>query len=338
MGLLRNRMTANPHSSFFLGKSQRFSWSFIGIVVTTTAIVAGFVTRDVKQGLGYCLVPLPGLLLAERWRITRLQQQQTQWHSSLQETINRQEVRLLELEQYENQLNQAIAVTQQVNQDLQADNQSLKSERFLLGQQLAGLKHRWDKLSLQFASLKPQKHQLEQELATLTAVVKRADHHKQTIEQNLRDSSQQLQQIEHSCHAIQGELSHLSEAILEKQHQHQHLSHAIADLERDYQTQQERQARLASQESQLVSHIHHLETHQASLTQTHDNLLAEIQGLETQKQTLTQAIADQAEQKADIEACVAYLHQEYDHLQREIAEINHQVLSLDEELTPSGLS
>ena len=202
----------------------------MGIVVITTAVLTGVITRDVKRCVVFALAPLPGLVLAEQWRGRHLQQQQCQWQFSLQETIHHQESRLLDLEHYEGQLNQAIAIAQQVNQGLQADNQTLKSERFLLGQQISGLKHQRDKLSLQFASLQPQKQQLEQELATLTQAVQQGDRHKQTIEKNLQDSSQQLQQIEHSCHAIQGELGNLSQAIFDKQQQHQSLSQTLADL------------------------------------------------------------------------------------------------------------
>ncbi|MFM1842692.1 MAG: hypothetical protein RLZZ490_1429 [Cyanobacteriota bacterium] len=339
-------MTAKPITAFFWRKSPPFSWSVIAIVIITTAVLTGIVTRDVKKSALYALASLPGLILAERWRVNRSQQQQSQWQSSLQETIHHQEMRLLELEHYEAQLNQAIAVAQQMNQSLQCDNQTLKSERFLLGQQISGLKQRWDKLSIQFASLQPQKQQLEQELATLTQALQQGDRHKQTIEKNLRDSSQQLQQIEHSCHAIQGELSHLSQAVLDKQQQYQILKETLAGLESHCQTLQERQASLTDQEFRLVNHIQSLETQRVNIGHTHDRLATTVKELQAQKQTLTQEIGEQERQKRDLESCLTYLRHEYDQIQGEIAEMSSQCLEhttadlcgFDEQLTPSGLS
>ena len=85
----------------------------MGIVVITTAVLTGVITLDVKRCVVFALAPLPGLVLAEQWRGRHLQQQQCQWQSSLQETIHHQEYRLLDLEHYEGQLNQAIAIVTQ---------------------------------------------------------------------------------------------------------------------------------------------------------------------------------------------------------------------------------
>lgn len=331
-------MTANPMTAFSQGKPDRLGITFFGTVTITTALLAGGITGNWRQSALFSLASLPGMALADRWRIRHSQRQQALWQTSLQTTIRQQEVRLQELEHYEGQLHQAIAVAEQVNQSLQSDNQTLKSERFLLGQQVSGLKQRREQLSLQFASLQPQKRQLERELANLTQAVQATDLHKQTIEQNLRDSSQQLRQIEHSCLAIQGELGNLDKAIQTKQQRHQSLTEAIAVLEHHCQTLQDKRDTLSHQETQLIDQINSLGAQTADLQQTHGDLRAQITALTAQKQLLVENIIAKQQEAREMDDCLTYLRHEYDHLQAEIADRQGQALSLDQQLTPSGLS
>lgn len=295
------------------GPDGRLRWERLWGTLGAGCLVAfltGSITGKIESACISGLAAIPACWGNHWWQERRRHQAQCYRYSQLVYDIQDLELRLLELEHYEQQINQAIAVADTFSQRLSEENQKLKADHCQLSRQITALHNKRQELGQRFAELQPQKEQLEAELQELGQQIEMTGNHKQEIEKNLIESSYNLKIIENSCSFIREELEQLHQEVLDRVQYRQELTQSITSLEQKSQL-------MLQKEEQLQAMLTQLETQRAALELTCDALAQNIGALQTEEKILSESITEKREEVESMQNCLTSLRQKYDNLPAE---------------------
>ncbi|BFM41183.1 hypothetical protein [Synechocystis sp. LKSZ1] len=281
------------------------------------ALLTGTVTSKLESALVSGLATIPACWGNHWWQERRRHQDQCYRYSQLVYDIQALELRLLELEHYEEQINQVIAVADTFSQRISDENQKLKAEHSHLSRQISALQNKRQELGQRFAELQPQKEQLEAELQELCQQIEITGNHKQEIEKNLIESTYNLKIIENTCYFIREELEQLHQEVLDRVQYREELTQSITSLEQQSQKTNQQLQSMLQQEDQLQTMLAQLEAQRASLEVTCGELAHNISTLQREEKILSESITEKQEEVQSMESCLTYLRQEYNNLPSE---------------------
>ena len=205
------------------------------IIVLVAMSLSWLVTRNPSQSVLLGLLMLPASYIGDRIKTMQMKQRKQDTQTNLAKEIQGIEIRLMDLENYEEQVYQAISAAQNFNHSLESENQRLRTERFDLSEQISFLQNKQHELVQYCAELNPQKEELQTKLDELDRKIKAANNQKSEIEKELLEKSYNLKVVENSCTFIRQELEQLNQDILEKMQYKENVCRAINVLEQQIQ-------------------------------------------------------------------------------------------------------
>ena len=205
------------------------------VIVLLAMSLSWLVTRNPRQSVLLGLLMLPASYIGDRLKTIQIKQRQQNAQTNLAKEIQGIEIRLMDLENYEEQVYQAISAAQNFNHSLESENQRLRTERFDLSEQISSLQNKRHDLVQDCAELNPQKEELQTKLDELDRKIKAANNQKSEIEKELLEKSYNLKVVENSCTFIRQELEQLNQDILEKMQYKENVCRAINVLEQQIQ-------------------------------------------------------------------------------------------------------
>lgn len=322
----KRKLVSKSPLVFWLNDQACFGVATIGV-----AIALGFmVTQNVKNSLTMGLVAVSAAYGGSWVREKRLHYGQKQLKTALVKEIWRLEERLENLENYEAQLYQAIGSAQTFNQNMEAENNQLRTERFYLVDHISNLHQRRDEFYQLFAQLQPQKQKLETVLADLSNKIDQANYQKESLEKRLVETNYNMKLIENSCGFIREELEQLQSDILKKAQYKEELKQEIQELEKKTSQRATNLDELMIAENHLQSEVQNFVQSKKELEQKCQVLQNNLEIYNQENNHLTQVLSEKREEIHSLETCLSYLKNEYDYLQTDVLDAQNQVIILTE--------
>ena len=187
----KRKLVSKSPLLFWLNDQARFA-----VATIVVAIALGLmITQNVKHSLTMGLVAVSAAYGGNWVREKRLHYRQKQLKTALIKEIWGLEERLENLENYEDQLYQAIGSAQIFHQNMETENNQLRTERFYLVDHIANLHQRRDEFYQLFAQLQPKKQKLETVLAELSNKIDQANYQKESLENRLLENNYNMNLI-----------------------------------------------------------------------------------------------------------------------------------------------
>lgn len=301
--------------------------------VTTIVVAIGLglmITQNVKHSLTMGLVAVSAAYGGNWVRKKQLYYRQKQLKTTLVKEIWGLEERLENLENYEEQLYQAIASAQGFNQNMEIESNRLRTERFYLVDHISNLHQRRDEFYQLFAQLQPQKQKLETVLAELSNKIDQANYQKESLEKRLVETNYNMKLIENSCGFIREELEQLQGDLLKKAQYKEELKQEIQELEKKTSLRATNLDELMTAENHLQSEVQNFRQSKIELEQKCQTLQNNLEIYHQENNRLTQILSEKRQEIHSIETCLGYLKNEYDYLQTDVLEAQNQVVILTE--------
>ena len=318
-----------------VSKSPLLLWlndqACFAVATTAVAIALGFmITQNVKNSLTMGLVAVSAAYGGNWVREKRLYYRQKQLKTALIKEIWGLEERLENLENYEDQLYQAIGSAQIFHQNMETENNQLRTERFYLVDHIANLHQRRDEFYQLFAQLQPKKQKLETVLAELSNKIDQAKYQKESLEKRLVETNYNMKLIENSCGFMREELEQLQSDLLKKAQYKEELKQEIQELEKKTSLR-------ATNLDELMTAENHLQAEVQNFIQSKIELEKKCQALQNnleihnqENNHLTQILSEKRQEIHSLETCLSYLKNEYDYLQTDVLDAHNQVVILNE--------
>jgi len=318
-----------------VSKSPLLLWlndqAFFSVATIVVAIALGFmITQNVKNSLTMGLVAVSAAYGGNWVREKRLHYRQKQLKTALVKEIWGLEERLENLENYEDQLYQAIASAQGFNQNMEIESNRLRTERFYLVDHISNLHQRRDEFYQLFAQLQPQKQKLETVLGELSNKIDQANYQKESLEKRLVETNYNMKLIENSCGFIREELEQLQSDLLKKAQYKEELKQEIQELEKKTSLRATNLDELMTAENNLQSEVQNFMQSKIELEQKCQTLQNNLEIYHQENNRLTQILSEKRQEIHSLETCLGYLKNEYDYLQTDVLEAQNQVVILTE--------
>ncbi len=323
---------ANNSSRLLSFSSKGNPWLWGGLVTAGLAFGGGYLlTQTWTTALKVMAIALPASYGGQWVQSRRKQQRQQTYHLQLERAVQGLELRLMDLEHYEEQIYQTITSAQEFSQSLEIHNQTLRTERFYLSEQIANLQTKRQELVNRFAELTPQKKQLEQELKQLCANIEQASDRQSELEKSLVESTYNVKIIENSCEFIREELAQLKQEIFEKVQERDHLRHQLKELAEQSQSLQKNIDHFQEQKQILQTELDQLHAQKTAFNQDYQQLSQRLDSLHREEEAMRHSLKEKRQEMQDVENCLTFLRQEYYHFQADVADMQGQVSLLTEE-------
>ena len=318
-----------------VSKSPLLFWlndqAYFAVTTIVVAIALGLmITQNVKHSLTMGLVAVSAAYGGNWVRKKQLYYRQKQLKTTLVKEIWGLEERLENLENYEDQLYQAIASAQGFNQNMEIESNRLRTERFYLVDHISNLHQRRDEFYQLFAQLQPQKQKLETVLAELSNKIDQANYQKESLEKRLVETNYNMKLIENSCGFIREELEQLQSDLLKKAQYKEELKQEIQELEKKTSLRATNLDELMTAENNLQSEVQNFRQSKIELEQKCQTLQNNLEIYHQENNRLTQILSEKRQEIHSLETCLGYLKNEYDYLQTDVLEAQNQVVILTE--------
>ena len=319
----------------FVSKSPLLFWlndqACFAVATIVVAIALGLIiTQNVNNSLTMGLVAVAAAYGGNLAREKRLRSGQKKLKMALAKEIWRLEERLENLENYEDKLYQAISSAQIFHQNMETENNQLRTERFYLVDHISNLHQRRDDFYQLFAQLQPQKQKLETVLADLSHKIEQANYQKESLEKRLVETNYNMKLIENSCDFIREELEQLQNDILKKAQYKEELKQEIQELEKKTSLRANNLDELMIAENHLQSEVNNFIQSKIELEQKCQNLQNNLDIYNQENSRLIQTLSEKRREIHSLETCLSYLKNEYDYLQTDVLEAQNQVVILTE--------
>ena len=319
----------------FVSKSPLLFWlndqACFAVTTIVVAIALGLIiTQNVNNSLTMGLVTVAAAYGGNLAREKRLRSGQKKLKMALAKEIWRLEERLENLENYEDKLYQAIGSAQIFHQNMETENNQLRTERFYLVDHISNLHQRRDEFYQLFAQLQPQKQKLETVLADLSHKIEQANYQKESLEKRLVETNYNMKLIENSCDFIREELEQLQNDILKKAQYKEELKQEIQELEKKTSLRANNLDELMIAENHLQSEVNNFIQSKIELEQKCQNLQNNLDIYNQENSRLIQTLSEKRREIHSLETCLSYLKNEYDYLQTDVLEAQNQVVILTE--------
>ena len=319
----------------FVSKSPLLFWlndqACFAVATIVVAIALGLIiTQNVNNSLTMGLVAVAAAYGGNLAREKRLRSGQKKLKMALAKEIWRLEERLENLENYEDKLYQAIGSAQIFHQNMETENNQLRTERFYLVDHISNLHQRRDEFYQLFAQLQPQKQKLETVLANLSHKIEQANYQKESLEKRLVETNYNMKLIENSCDFIREELEQLQNDILKKAQYKEELKQEIQELEKKTSLRANNLDELMIAENHLQSEVNNFIQSKIELEQKCQNLQNNLDIYNQENSRLIQTLSEKRREIHSLETCLSYLKNEYDYLQTDVLEAQNQVVILTE--------
>ena len=319
----------------FVSKSPLLFWlndqACFAVATIVVAIALGLIiTQNVNNSLTMGLVAVAAAYGGNLAREKRLRSGQKKLKMALAKEIWRLEERLENLENYEDKLYQAIGSAQIFHQNMETENNQLRTERFYLVDHISNLHQRRDEFYQLFAQLQPQKQKLETVLADLSHKIEQANYQKESLEKRLVETNYNMKLIENSCDFIREELEQLQNDILKKAQYKEELKQEIQELEKKTSLRANNLDELMIAENHLQSEVNNFIQSKIELEQKCQNLQNNLDIYNQENSRLIQTLSEKRREIHSLETCLSYLKNEYDYLQTDVLEAQNQVVILTE--------
>jgi chromosome segregation ATPase len=319
----------------FVSKSPLLFWlndqACFAVATIVVAIALGLIiTQNVNNSLTMGLVAVAAAYGGNLAREKRLRSGQKKLKMALAKEIWRLEERLENLENYEDKLYQAIGSAQIFHQNMETENNQLRTERFYLVDHISNLHQRRDDFYQLFAQLQPQKQKLETVLADLSHKIEQANYQKESLEKRLVETNYNMKLIENSCDFIREELEQLQNDILKKAQYKEELKQEIQELEKKTSLRANNLDELMIAENHLQSEVNNFIQSKIELEQKCQNLQNNLDIYNQENSRLIQTLSEKRREIHSLETCLSYLKNEYDYLQTDVLEAQNQVVILTE--------
>ncbi len=319
----------------FVSKSPLLFWlndqACFAVATIVLAIALGLIiTQNVNNSLTMGLVAVAAAYGGNLAREKRLRSGQKKLKMALAKEIWRLEERLENLENYEDKLYQAIGSAQIFHQNMETENNQLRTERFYLVDHISNLHQRRDDFYQLFAQLQPQKQKLETVLADLSHKIEQANYQKESLEKRLVETNYNMKLIENSCDFIREELEQLQNDILKKAQYKEELKQEIQELEKKTSLRANNLDELMIAENHLQSEVNNFIQSKIELEQKCQNLQNNLDIYNQENSRLIQTLSEKRREIHSLETCLSYLKNEYDYLQTDVLEAQNQVVILTE--------
>lgn len=318
-----------------VSKSPLLFWlndqAYFAVATIVVAIALGLIiTQNVNNSLTMGLVAVAAAYGGNLAREKRLRSGQKKLKMALVKEIWRLEERLENLENYEDKLYQAIGSAQIFHQNMETENNQLRTERFYLVDHISNLHQRRDEFYQLFAQLQPQKQKLETVLADLSYKIEQANYQKESLEKRLVETNYNMKLIENSCDFIREELEQLQNDILKKAQYKEELKQEIQELEKKTSLRANNLDELMIAENHLQSEVQNFIQSKIELEQKCQNLQNNLDIYNQENSRLIQTLSEKRQEIHSLETCLSYLKNEYDYLQTDVLEAQNQVVILTE--------
>ena len=319
----------------FVSKSPLLFWlndqACFAVATIVVAIALGLIiTQNVNNSLTMGLVAVAAAYGGNLAREKQLHSGQKKLKMALAKEIWRLEERLENLENYEDKLYQAIGSAQIFYQNMETENNQLRTERFYLVDHISNLHQRRDEFYQLFAQLQPQKQKLETVLADLSHKIEQANYQKESLEKRLVETNYNMKLIENSCDFIREELEQLQNDILKKAQYKEELKQEIQELEKKTSLRANNLDELMIAENHLQSEVNNFIQSKIELEQKCQNLQNNLDIYNQENSRLIQTLSEKRREIHSLETCLSYLKNEYDYLQTDVLEAQNQVVILTE--------
>lgn len=322
----KRKLVSKSPLLFWLNDQACFAVATIVVAIALGLIITQNVNNSLTMGLVAVAAAYGGNLAREK----RLRSGQKKLKMALAKEIWRLEERLENLENYEDKLYQAIGSAQIFHQNMETENNQLRTERFYLVDHISNLHQRRDDFYQLFAQLQPQKQKLETVLADLSHKIEQANYQKESLEKRLVETNYNMKLIENSCDFIREELEQLQNDILKKAQYKEELKQEIQELEKKTSLRANNLDELMIAENHLQSEVNNFIQSKIELEQKCQNLQNNLDIYNQENSRLIQTLSEKRREIHSLETCLSYLKNEYDYLQTDVLEAQNQVVILTE--------
>ena len=322
----KHKLVSKSPLLFWLNDQACFAVATIVVAIALGLIITQNVNNSLTMGLVAVAAAYGGNLAREK----RLRSGQKKLKMALAKEIWRLEERLENLENYEDKLYQAIGSAQIFHQNMETENNQLRTERFYLVDHISNLHQRRDDFYQLFAQLQPQKQKLETVLADLSHKIEQANYQKESLEKRLVETNYNMKLIENSCDFIREELEQLQNDILKKAQYKEELKQEIQELEKKTSLRANNLDELMIAENHLQSEVNNFIQSKIELEQKCQNLQNNLDIYNQENSRLIQTLSEKRREIHSLETCLSYLKNEYDYLQTDVLEAQNQVVILTE--------
>ena len=322
----KHKLVSKSPLLFWLNDQACFAVATIVLAIALGLIITQNVNNSLTMGLVAVAAAYGGNLAREK----RLRSGQKKLKMALAKEIWRLEERLENLENYEDKLYQAIGSAQIFHQNMETENNQLRTERFYLVDHISNLHQRRDDFYQLFAQLQPQKQKLETVLADLSHKIEQANYQKESLEKRLVETNYNMKLIENSCDFIREELEQLQNDILKKAQYKEELKQEIQELEKKTSLRANNLDELMIAENHLQSEVNNFIQSKIELEQKCQNLQNNLDIYNQENSRLIQTLSEKRREIHSLETCLSYLKNEYDYLQTDVLEAQNQVVILTE--------
>ena len=322
----KHKLVSKSPLLFWLNDQACFAVATIVVAIALGLIITQNVNNSLTMGLVAVAAAYGGNLAREK----RLRSGQKKLKMALAKEIWRLEERLENLENYEDKLYQAIGSAQIFHQNMETENNQLRTERFYLVDHISNLHQRRDEFYQLFAQLQPQKQKLETVLADLSHKIEQANYQKESLEKRLVETNYNMKLIENSCDFIREELEQLQNDILKKAQYKEELKQEIQELEKKTSLRANNLDELMIAENHLQSEVNNFIQSKIELEQKCQNLQNNLDIYNQENSRLIQTLSEKRREIHSLETCLSYLKNEYDYLQTDVLEAQNQVVILTE--------
>jgi len=322
----KRKLVSKSPLLFWLNDQACFAVATIVVAIALGLIITQNVNNSLTMGLVAVAAAYGGNLAREK----RLRSGQKKLKMALAKEIWRLEERLENLENYEDKLYQAIGSAQIFHQNMETENNQLRTERFYLVDHISNLHQRRDEFYQLFAQLQPQKQKLETVLADLSHKIEQANYQKESLEKRLVETNYNMKLIENSCDFIREELEQLQNDILKKAQYKEELKQEIQELEKKTSLRANNLDELMIAENHLQSEVNNFIQSKIELEQKCQNLQNNLDIYNQENSRLIQTLSEKRREIHSLETCLSYLKNEYDYLQTDVLEAQNQVVILTE--------
>ena len=195
----KHKLVSKSPLLFWLNDQACFAVATIVVAIALGLIITQNVNNSLTMGLVAVAAAYGGNLAREK----QLRSGQKKLKMALAKEIWRLEERLENLENYEDKLYQAIGSAQIFHQNMETENNQLRTERFYLVDHISNLHQRRDEFYQLFAQLQPQKQKLETVLADLSHKIEQANYQKESLEKRLVETNYNMKLIENKNSKLQ---------------------------------------------------------------------------------------------------------------------------------------
>ena len=322
----KRKLVSKSPLLFWLNDQACFAVATIVVAIALGLIITQNVNNSLTMGLVAVAAAYGGNFAREK----RLRSGQKKLKMALAKEIWRLEERLENLENYEDKLYQAIGSAQIFHQNMETENNQLRTERFYLVDHISNLHQRRDEFYQLFAQLQPQKQKLETVLADLSHKIEQANYQKESLEKRLVETNYNMKLIENSCDFIREELEQLQNDILKKAQYKEELKQEIQELEKKTSLRANNLDELMIAENHLQSEVNNFIQSKIELEQKCQNLQNNLDIYNQENSRLIQTLSEKRREIHSLETCLSYLKNEYDYLQTDVLEAQNQVVILTE--------